>query len=73
MTQAQKIYDYMQAHGSITRTQSFYHCGCINLPCRIFDLKKLGHRIKTDKIAVRKKNGDTAYVARYKLEEDDGE
>ena len=69
MTQAQSIFEYMKEHGSITRLEALYHCGCINLPGRIYDLKDQKIAIKTNKIAVRKANGDTAYVAQYRLED----
>ena len=69
MTQRDQILDFMKKYGSITRLDALKHCGCINLPGRIYDLKDRGIGITTHIIAVRKADGSTAYVAEYRLEE----
>jgi len=62
-TQNQKILKHLQKGKKLTPLQALSKFGCLRLSGRIFDLKKQGHKIKTDIIAVNKK-----HVGQYSLE-----
>ena len=66
MTQAEMVLVYIARHGSITQYQA-NELGIGRLAARVADLKKQGHDIKSEMIAVRKANGKTAQVACYSL------
>ena len=51
----------------ITQHQALRHCGCSRLASRICDLRKAGHNIISERVKVQKKDGTTAFVARYSL------
>lgn len=61
-TQNQKILKHLQKGKKITPLQALRMFGCLRLSGRIYDLKKQGHKIKTDIIAVNKK-----HVGQYSL------
>lgn len=61
-SQCGAILEHLQAAGSITPIEALEKYGCFRLGARIFDLKKLGWDIRTEK---EKKNGKT--YARYVL------
>lgn len=44
-TQCDQILRYMRMHGSITRLKALQVAGSMNLPGRIYDLRRQGHRI----------------------------
>lgn len=66
MTQTEMVLVYMARHGSITQYQA-NELGIGRLAARIADLKKRGHIINSEMIAVKKKNGKTAKVACYSI------
>ena len=66
-TQCQDILDYLKTGGTISRLDSIHRFGVINLPGRIYDLKAMGHDIKTTMIKVTCMNGRQAKVAAYTL------
>lgn len=66
MTQTEMVLVYIARHGSITQYQA-NELGIGRLAARVADLKKQGHDIKSEMIAVRKANGKTAHVACYSL------
>lgn len=71
MTQTEMVLVYMARHGSITQYQA-NELGIGRLAARVADLKKQGHDIKSEMIAVRKANGKTAQVACYSIGGEDG-
>lgn len=68
MTQEEKIFDYMLLHGSITQREAV-KLGCYRLSARIYDLKKQGHIIITERVNVVTKDGSRASIGRYRLKE----
>lgn len=71
MTQTEMVLQYMHENGSITQMQAIMDLGCGRLSARINDIKnKLQVPVKTEIVPVKKKNGKTAYVARYSLVEE---
>lgn len=66
MTQSEKIINYMKTHGSITARQA-YHMGIMRLASRISDLKREGHKITSETIKVKNRDGSSSYVSKYSL------
>lgn len=64
-----EIYHYMRRYGGITQADAFLDLGCARLGARIYDMKSRGIPIRSVMTEVRKKNGQSAYVAMYKIEE----
>ena len=64
----QAIYKYMAFHNGITQAEAFLELGCSRLGARIWDMRNCGIPIKSEMIKVEKKDGSTAYVARYSIE-----
>ena len=48
MTQKERIVKYINDFGSITSFQAYSDLGITQLGARIFELKKLGYRFKTE-------------------------
>lgn len=69
MKQTESILQYMRTYGAITPLEALKDCGCMRLAARIADLKREGHRIKSEKVAVRRRDGSRAFVERYMIDE----
>ena len=61
------ILAYLEAHGSITPLEAQREFGCLRLGARIWDLRKDGYAIISEKVTVPTRNGGKAVVARYRL------
>ena len=69
-TQNDKILRHLKTHKrGITQAQAYERYGCLRLASRISDLRKMGYAINREMIAVRNRDGETAYVAQYTLQE----
>jgi hypothetical protein len=68
MTQAEKILDYMERHGSITPLEAVNELGVMRLGARIFDLKESGIEIVTERVTEKNRFGEVCNFARYRLE-----
>lgn len=68
-TQIEKVYNYMQEHGSITQLEALYEIGCMRLASRISELNKAGIKVYSRFKAVKCRDGSTAYVKEYSLKE----
>ena len=69
-TQNDKILRHLKTHKrGITQAQAYERYGCLRLASRISDLRRMGYAIKREMIAVRNRDGETAYVAQYTLQE----
>lgn len=66
-TQAQRILDYMQEHGSITQLEALKDLGVFRLASRISELRKNGHQISSQMVKVENRYGETCRVKRYCL------
>ena len=66
MTQEEKIFDYMLLHGNIIQREAV-KLGCYRLSARIYDLKKQGHMIITERVNVVTKDGSRANIGRYRI------
>ena len=63
----QRIYQYMALHNGITQAEAFLELGVGRLGARIWDIKNVGVPIQTEMIKVAKKDGTTAWVAKYSI------
>lgn len=68
-TQAEKVYDYINKHGSITQYEAFFELGIMRLASRISDLKKADFQIKTTYKPVTARDGTKTKVAVYSWKE----
>ena len=70
MTQKELILVYLRAAGEkgLTSKEAEDYIGCMRLASRIFDLKRDGYFIDSEKVKVRTRNG-WAFVSKYTLHE----
>lgn len=61
-SQEKRILNYLQNGGKITTLEALDKFGCLRLSGRIYDLKRKGYNIKSNRITVNKKQ-----VAQYSL------
>lgn len=61
-SQEQRILNLLQNGGKITPLEALNKFGCLRLSGRIYDLKRKGYNIKSNRITVNKKQ-----VAQYSL------
>jgi hypothetical protein len=61
-SQEKRILNYLQNGGKITTLEALDKFGCLRLSGRIYDLKRKGYNIKSNRIIVNKKQ-----VAQYSL------
>ena len=72
MTQNEQILHYMEKYGSITQRDAAARLDCYRLGARIWELKRDGHRIKTETIKHKNTAGRVVKFARYSLENERG-
>lgn len=65
MTQNGEILRHLQENGKINVIEAERLYGCRRLSARIFDLKKLGHLIRTDKIIRNNRYGHPTPIVTY--------
>lgn len=53
--------------GPMTSLEIYVTLGVYRAGARVFDLRGAGHRIATDMVSVRNRNGEPCRVARYAL------
>ena len=71
MTQNERIYDHLLVVGPIRPMVALHELGVYRLASRINDLRKAGHKIKTKKVEVVNRWGESTYIAEYSLELED--
>jgi hypothetical protein len=71
MTQNERVFDHLLTVGPIRPMTALNDLGIYRLASRINDLRKAGHKIKTKKIEVVNRWGESAYIAEYSLELED--
>ena len=70
-TQRHEVLQYMRAHGSITRMESFLNIGVTELSSRIGELERIDNvRIKREPITITAKNGKKVNITKYSILED---
>lgn len=66
LTKSEKrIFDYMTEFGSITTLQSFVDLGESRLSARIFELKRKGINISSERVSVSNRYGEKRSVSKY--------
>lgn len=66
MSQLNDLLEHLRER-TIMPMEALSELGIMALSQRITDLRKAGHIIDTELVPVEKRNGDTAFVARYTL------
>lgn len=61
MTQTEQILDYLKQGNSLTPIEALNLMGCFRLGARIYDLKAMGHDIRTKMIS----NGEKTFAMYY--------
>ena len=69
MTQEQRILKHLKENGSITSWEAIIEYGITRISARIFELRKQGYRITTERETRKNRYGDNVSFAIYKLEE----
>lgn len=69
MTQCEKVLQHIEDYGSITQAEAVSFYGCYRLGARIADLKKLGVKIRSERVTVRNRYGEPVSFSRYYLED----
>ena len=67
MNQEVAILNHLIEHGSITSFEAFKNYGCTRLSAKIFDLRKRGYVIDTDRTTLKNRYGNPSTFARYRL------
>ena len=67
MTQEKQILKHLKSHVGITRMEAITRYGIVNLPGRIYDLKKHGFPIATINREVKNRYGETCRISEYRL------
>ena len=70
ITQCERIIDYIDEFGCITQLEAIRDLRCFRLASRISDLKKQGHNIVSEMVAVKNRWGEKTYVASYRFADD---
>ena len=65
LTQSQQVLKYINDFGSITSLQAFIDLGVIQLPRRIYDLRKSGINVSSEIITVKNRYGEETRINRY--------
>ena len=67
MTQRDMVLSHLQEHGTITSIDAMRMYGIIQLPRRIFDLRKEGYPIESRFLSVKNRYEQPVTIAQYKL------
>lgn len=66
-TQNERILDYIDEFGGITQLEALRDLGCMRLASRISDLRRQGHDIVSERVAVKNRFGEKCYINRYSV------
>ena len=67
MNRAERVYQYMREFGSITPMDAIKDLGYTRLACAISEMKRDGHKVKTEIETGRNRWGKPTHYARYYL------
>lgn len=71
-SQKQMVLDYIREFGSITPIDAFRDLGVTRLAAKVFELKKDGHDIRTEREHCKSRFGQTTRYARYSFGKGEG-
>lgn len=66
-TQEERVVDWMKRNGEITSAIAYTELGIIQLPKRIWNLKRMGYKIKTEWREGKNRFGDKVRFCAYTL------
>lgn len=69
MTQVDRILRHLRDYGSITPVDALREYGCMRLGARIYDLKRQGYDIISEREDGVNKHGERCHWARYRMGE----
>ena len=61
------VLEHLESGRTITSLEALREYGIIQLPKRIFDLREAGYPVEKHWITVRKRHGEKARIAEYRL------
>ena len=67
MTQSEKVLRHLQDYGSITPLEALQDYGIMRLGARIWDLKRQGHVIFTERETGMNRYGEKTAYSRYRI------
>lgn len=67
MTQTERVLRHLQDYGSITPVEALSEYGIMRLGARIWDLKRQGHVIATERETGVNRYGERTAYARYRM------
>lgn len=67
MTQTERVLRHLQDYGSITQVEAIRDYGIMRLGARIWDLKRQGHVISTERETGVNRYGEKTAYARYRM------
>ncbi len=67
MTQTEQVLRHLQDYGSITPVEAMSEYGIMRLGARIWDLKRQGHVISTERETGVNRYGEKTAYARYRM------
>lgn len=70
-TKKEAILKYMEEYGAITPLDAWQQFGCFSLAQRIYDLKKEGYRIASERVTKINAQNKRITYAQYRLENED--
>lgn len=66
-TQAQRVLDYIEEHGSITQLEALQYLSVMRLASRISELRRKGVPIESTVETVKNRFEEKTYIKRYRL------
>lgn len=63
----QRVFDYMLEHGQISSLDAFINLGETRLSAMIFELKKKGVHISSERKEVRNRWGEKRFIKEYRI------
>lgn len=66
-TQCIRLLGYLKQHRTIEPMTAWSKLGIYRLGARVYDLRKAGHVIESDRVEVENQFGEPCRVARYRL------
>lgn len=70
MTQCERILNYIDQHGSITRAEAMSECGIANFTARISELRRQGVKLDVETVSRKNRYGESVRFARYRRASD---
>lgn len=66
MKQCERILQYLDEHGSITRAEAMNELGIANFTARISDLRRAGVELDTETVSQKNRYGERVKYFRYR-------